>query len=177
MPTEEKSSTLERMAKLVASVTALVLAVSGLTAAVRQFVPALQLSGGATIAPAHAASPSPATAGADPQPAASGPAAPARPRQDALPMPATGADDYILPASSTVRMSPNALGLLSAAQLRVARNEIYARHGWRFSAPELQAYFNARSWYRPVADNRLVTLSAVEKANIQGISEAEKTAR
>lgn len=39
------------------------------------------------------------------------------------------------------------LGNLSAAELRIARNEIYARHGRLFTDPELQAYFDRCDWY------------------------------
>ena len=37
---------------------------------------------------------------------------------------------------------------LSKDQLRIARNEIYARHGRMFNDASLQAYFNSKSWYR-----------------------------
>ena len=36
---------------------------------------------------------------------------------------------------------------LSADQLRLARNEIHARHGRRFKDSGLQAYFDSQSWY------------------------------
>ena len=36
---------------------------------------------------------------------------------------------------------------LSPSRLRLARNEIYARHGRRFSDPALQRYFDSLSWY------------------------------
>lgn len=38
---------------------------------------------------------------------------------------------------------------LDANELRLARNEIYARHGYYFSDGELLAYFNLCSWYQP----------------------------
>ena len=36
---------------------------------------------------------------------------------------------------------------LTLEQLRIARNEIYARLGRTFDDPELQNYFNSKSWY------------------------------
>ena len=36
--------------------------------------------------------------------------------------------------------------------LRIMRNEIYARHGRRFNDPELQEYFFQQKWYRPKFD-------------------------
>ena len=36
---------------------------------------------------------------------------------------------------------------LSRAELRMARYEIYARHGRDFSDPAVNAYFQSKSWY------------------------------
>ena len=36
---------------------------------------------------------------------------------------------------------------ISDDDLRIAFNEIYASHGRKFSDPELQAYFDGKSWY------------------------------
>lgn len=62
---------------------------------------------------------------------------------------------------------------LSADQLRLAINEIYARHGRMFKDQELQAYFNGKSWYQgtiqPDAFQESM-LSALERQNIQLIS-------
>ena len=33
--------------------------------------------------------------------------------------------------------------------LRYARNEIFARHGRKFSDPTINAYFRSKSWYNP----------------------------
>ncbi len=60
---------------------------------------------------------------------------------------------------------------LSAAQLRLARNEIYARHGFIFHSADLRAYFSRYSWYRPIAST--VTLSPVEQANVARLQAAE----
>ena len=40
-------------------------------------------------------------------------------------------------------------GSLTDWEIRVARNEIYARHGRIFSDPDLNAYFRSQSWYTP----------------------------
>lgn len=37
----------------------------------------------------------------------------------------------------------------SCEELRIMRNEIYARHGWKFGNPKLRAYFLAQEWYYP----------------------------
>ena len=35
-------------------------------------------------------------------------------------------------------------------QLRLARNELFARHGRKFNDTELQQYFTLKAWYQPV---------------------------
>ncbi|PQM27041.1 hypothetical protein CVO77_18955 [Sphingopyxis lindanitolerans] len=64
---------------------------------------------------------------------------------------------------------------LSRQQARLARNEIFARHGLRFKDPSLQAYFGQFSWYQPTSDS--VELSAVEKANVALLQSAEAGAQ
>lgn len=61
-------------------------------------------------------------------------------------------DGYILPESDSKYLTDSDVAGLSKEQLRIARNEIYARHGRRFKDPELQAYFDAQSWYNGTID-------------------------
>ena len=56
--------------------------------------------------------------------------------------------DYILSNSDSRYLSNEDLSGLSAEQCRLARNELYARHGRKFSDEALQAYFNSCSWYQ-----------------------------
>ena len=57
--------------------------------------------------------------------------------------------DYILPQSDSRYLTESDLNGLTEADCRIARNEIYARHGRMFNDEELQAYFNSKSWYTP----------------------------
>lgn len=57
--------------------------------------------------------------------------------------------EYVLPDSDSVVISREQLEGLSEGDLRIARNEIYARHGRMFNSADLQQYFNAKSWYVP----------------------------
>lgn len=57
---------------------------------------------------------------------------------------------YILPESDSRIYAMEELEKLSKEQLRLARNEIFARHGRKFLSEELQTYFSAQSWYTPV---------------------------
>ena len=57
--------------------------------------------------------------------------------------------DYILPYSNSRYITESDLRGLTEEECRIARNEIYARHGRIFKDEELQAYFNSKSWYTP----------------------------
>ena len=65
------------------------------------------------------------------------------------------------------------LGRFSKPQLRLLRNEILARHGWKFQSKDLQDYFGRQPWYKPVADNNSINLSIIELTNIQLIKSDE----
>lgn len=69
------------------------------------------------------------------------------PQEEEEKEPETVSGDYILPESNTRYLTTSDLKGLTKAQCRLARNEIYARHGRGFDDPELQAYFNGKSWY------------------------------
>ena len=60
--------------------------------------------------------------------------------------------------------------------LRIMRNEILARHGYRFKSKDLQEYFGKQSWYKPVSNNSKVKLSFLELLNVELIKyeEAQK---
>lgn len=59
-------------------------------------------------------------------------------------------EEYVLPASNVRMYTFEELSLLSLEQLRIARNEIYARHGREFSSEDLKNYFSSKSWYKPI---------------------------
>ncbi|PFO85724.1 MULTISPECIES: TcaA 3rd/4th domain-containing protein [Bacillus cereus group] len=55
---------------------------------------------------------------------------------------------FFFPDSHIRRLTSVELNLLTKEQLRIARNEIYARHGHIFQTKDMQAYFLKQSWYR-----------------------------
>lgn len=66
---------------------------------------------------------------------------------------ATGTDDsYILPESASRKYSRGELEALDNWTLQMAINEIYARHGRKFTTPEVREYFESKSWYRGTLD-------------------------
>lgn len=85
---------------------------------------------------------------------------------------APNARDFIFADSDRVRLTRNMLLNLSPAQLRIARNEIYARRGRYFRDPALAQYFQRFAWYRPYAWE--VPLNAVEAANVSLIASVER---
>ena len=85
---------------------------------------------------------------------------------------------YVMPDSSTRYLDRAELEGLSKYDLRIARNEIYARHGRKFSDPALSSYFSSKAWYTPSIDadkfNEDV-LNKIEKANLELIKSVESS--
>ena len=60
---------------------------------------------------------------------------------------APAASEFIFPDSDSRYIAESELYGLSDWELRIARNEIYARHGRKFASSDLNEYFNSKSWY------------------------------
>ena len=58
---------------------------------------------------------------------------------------------------------------LSLHELRLLRNEIYARHGRIFKTMWIQQYFGGQSWYDPKDDFKDEEISGSDKTNIETI--------
>lgn len=85
--------------------------------------------------------------------------------------------EFVFPNSSDSLLQEPDLWNLSASQLRIAKNEIYARHGRRFADEELQRYFNQCSWYEGTIEPREFeenVLNETEHFNIRLIDEQQK---
>lgn len=63
---------------------------------------------------------------------------------------------------------------LSLNELRLLRNEIYARHGRQFQAPWLSQYFFSQPWYQPSDDFKDEDVSGSNKTNVETIVAYEK---
>ncbi|GGF29478.1 hypothetical protein GCM10010954_30730 [Halobacillus andaensis] len=89
------------------------------------------------------------------------------------PTEAFNADTYLLPDSNQYRLSKHELTHLTKNELRLARNEIFARHGYIFKSKELRDYFSQKTWY--ITDvNYGGSLSAIEKYNVDLMKELEE---
>jgi len=58
---------------------------------------------------------------------------------------------------------------LSLNELRLLRNEVYARHGRQFQAPWLSQYFFSQPWYQPDENFKDEELSGSDKQNVETI--------
>ncbi|MCR5178341.1 MAG: YARHG domain-containing protein [Lachnospiraceae bacterium] len=57
---------------------------------------------------------------------------------------------YILPDSDSRYYTEAELRSLTDDELRLARNELYARHGRKFKSKDLQDHFDSKDWYVPI---------------------------
>lgn len=62
---------------------------------------------------------------------------------------ASNTSEYIFPYANERLIARGEYESLDAATLRLAINEIYARHGRQYDTQDLNAYFSSKSWYRP----------------------------
>lgn len=59
-------------------------------------------------------------------------------------------------------------------ELRIMRNEIYARHGYNFKNKDMRSYFDNQAWYMPWNTDVRGLLTAVEKKNESLLKRYEK---
>ncbi len=84
---------------------------------------------------------------------------------------------YMLPESDVYEIYEEELEDLNDWQLRIARNEIYARHGRKFKDQDVQNYFDNQNWYNGYIepdDWDDSVLSEIEKINIKTIQREEE---
>lgn len=84
--------------------------------------------------------------------------------------------EYIFPDSSTKKLKESEVQALNASECRLAKNEIYARHGRRFQDQSLQRYFDSKSWYHGYIDPEDFdesVFSKIEKRNIKLLAQYE----
>lgn len=77
---------------------------------------------------------------------------------------------YILPQSSERLLTDSDVDGMSYDEMQMAINEIYARHGRKFSSQSVQSYFDGQSWYQGTVepDNFSDSVfSQIESQNVQ----------
>jgi len=84
--------------------------------------------------------------------------------------------DYILYESNRKYLTHADIMHLSYSELRLARNEIYARHGYIFTSADLKSYFNNKSWYKgriKAVNFKESSLNVYERRNVELIKRVE----
>ena len=77
------------------------------------------------------------------------------------------------PEGSSRYLTSEDLEEKSVWELKIMRNEIFARYGYQFESEEMKSYFNKQKWYQPAFDDVTSRLSAIEKANLKLIKNYE----
>lgn len=87
-------------------------------------------------------------------------------------------EEYIFPDSNSRYLSEEEIRSVDADKLKIARNEIFARHGYIFNDEELNQYFNSTSWYQGTVPSDQFDMDWVlndfEKKNVELISLVEE---
>ena len=97
-----------------------------------------------------------------------------------VPVTTTGTDNMynnvrLIDASSRL-LKKDEVAQMTKDELALARNAIYARHGYSFKNPELGAFFSAQTWFNPTGlDINSVPFTETELANIKLIKSVEET--
>lgn len=86
--------------------------------------------------------------------------------------PKNGASDFIIPDSDTRLLTAQELNKLSKSDLRIAKNEIFARKGRYFESADLKSHFGRFAWYAP--NTWSPKLSSIEESNAALIAKFEK---
>jgi hypothetical protein len=77
------------------------------------------------------------------------------------------------PEASERQLSHNELVGMSLQDLKIMRNEIFARHGYIFKTQEMINHFSRQNWYQPLYNDVYSMLSEIEKYNINLITKYE----
>ncbi|HIS61603.1 MAG TPA: YARHG domain-containing protein [Candidatus Scybalomonas excrementigallinarum] len=86
-------------------------------------------------------------------------------------------EEYVLPYSDSQYYTYDEISQLSSKDLRIARNEIFARHSYVFNDETLNNYFSQFSWYIPTGlSSKEIenSLNEFEKYNVELIKECEE---
>jgi|GEM_PF-6368117 len=77
------------------------------------------------------------------------------------------------PQASQKLLTDDDVRLLSKNDLKIMRNEVFARHGYIFTTPEMRSYFSQFSWYTGKYENVNAMLSDIESQNVALIRKYE----
>lgn len=75
----------------------------------------------------------------------------------------------MFPEGSERRLTNDDVTNLSSRELKIMRNEIFARHGYIFKTNDMKVHFASQPWYTPMYDNVTIMLSKIEEDNVRFI--------
>lgn len=86
-----------------------------------------------------------------------------------------GSGKYRFEFARTTLLNDKQFRRMDKDAVRVMRNYILARHGYKFSSPDLQRYFSEEAWYQPRSSNDGISeeLTLLERLNIELIRSEE----
>ena len=79
----------------------------------------------------------------------------------------------MFPEGSQRYLSYADIEYLSSRDLKIMRNEIFARHGYIFKTSDMIQHFSSQSWYRALNNDVTAYLSKIEKENVNFIKQYE----
>lgn len=79
----------------------------------------------------------------------------------------------VFPEASSRLLGYDDVASLNSRELKIMRNEIFARHGYIFKTNDMINHFNGEPWYRPLYDDVTGKLTAIEKENVNYIKKFE----
>jgi hypothetical protein len=82
-------------------------------------------------------------------------------------------EQYILPHSSTEYLNESDVKGFTYDELQLARNEIFARHGYVFKMQVFDEYFSQKSWYEKRENFSSDDLNKFESYNVTFLKEEE----
>ena len=80
---------------------------------------------------------------------------------------------YDYPHTSERLLTESDLLGKSKDEIKIMRNEIFARHGYIFKNKELNEYFSSKNWYHPKSSDVTSELSEIEIKNIEFLKKHE----
>jgi hypothetical protein len=80
----------------------------------------------------------------------------------------------IYPEASVRMLTKDDLDNQSTAELKIMRNEVFARHSYIFTNQQLKKYFEEQSWHTGLNKNVYPLLSQIEKTNIALVKQQER---
>ncbi len=80
----------------------------------------------------------------------------------------------LYPQSSTRLLKTKDVENIRPEDLRIMRNEIYARHGYSFRMKDMRSYFDQQDWYMPISTDVVAKLTEIEQKNQALIKRYEK---